>query len=69
MKIRNQETLKIALGTVLLIGSQTAIADKAEEAVSYDAPVSISINLSYHTEMDMAEQDVFIEREPGSGEV
>ena len=51
--------------------SGTVQADSAGdiESAGYDAPVSISINFMYHTEMDMHEQDVFIEREPGSGQV
>lgn len=33
----------------------------------YDSPVSIALNFVYHIDMDMAEQDVFIERQKGSG--
>ena len=36
---------------------------------SYDAPVSLDLNFIYHVDADMHEQDVFIEREPGSNEV
>ena len=56
--------LAIAAG-IFVAGS----AQAEEPQTTYDAPVSISINLGYHTQMDMAEQDVFIERETGSGEV
>lgn len=36
---------------------------------AYDAPVSLDLSFIYHVDADMHEQDVFIEREPGSGEV
>jgi hypothetical protein len=41
----------------------------ADGTPAYDAPVSMTLNFAFHTEMDMAEQDAFIEREPGSGEI
>ena len=40
----------------------------ASESV-YDKPVDIDLTFVYHIEADMPEQDVFIEREPGSGHV
>jgi hypothetical protein len=38
-------------------------------APTYDAPVSIGLTFVYHVDADMAEQDVFVEREASSGEV
>lgn len=35
----------------------------------YDAPVSIDLNFIFHIDEDLAEQDVFVERNPGSGEI
>ena len=36
---------------------------------AYDKPVAIDLTFVYHIDADMAEQDVFVERAPGSGEV
>jgi hypothetical protein len=57
--------------TAGLLMSSTVQAEElsADGTTSYDAPVSLSLNFSFHTEMDMAEQDVFIEREAGSDEI
>ena len=36
---------------------------------TYDRPVDIDLTFIYHIDVDMAEQDVFVEREVGSGKV
>ena len=47
--------------------STTGITSAAE--VQYDAPVQIDLNFIFHIDEDLAEQDIFVEREPGSGKV
>ena len=54
--------LVAALGT----GAGTAFAVGVSD---YDPPVSFDLTFVFHIDDDLAEQDVFIEREPGSGQV
>ena len=76
MKVRNniktlsRKAIAAAVTASLLIGSAAqAEQSSADGTPAYDAPVSMTLNFAFHTEMDMAEQDAFIEREPGSGEI
>ena len=39
------------------------------ETTNYDAPVSMDLNFIFHIDDGMAEQDVFFEREAGSGQI
>ena len=64
------------LSTIALVGTASRLAaqEVAEAAVAKDGPraeVVTSIDLAFvtHLDKDLPEQDVFIEREPGSGEV
>ena len=53
-----------------MIEEPTLTEIEAAAATSqFDAPVSLELNFVYHVDADMHEQDVFIERESGSGEV
>ncbi len=58
-----QKTLIAGLATC--IGAGTVMA----AATSYDAPVELDLAFIFHIDEDLAEQDIFVEREPGSGEV
>ncbi len=44
-------------------------AAAAENVERYDAPVEMELNFIFHIDEALAEQDVFIEKVPGSGEV
>ncbi|MCG6883143.1 MAG: hypothetical protein LJE62_05240, partial [Silicimonas sp.] len=57
---------KLAISASLLAVTATSVG-AAEPP--YDAPVSMDLAFVYHLDADMPEQDVFIERTPGSGEV
>ncbi|WP_305985875.1 hypothetical protein [Roseibium sp. MMSF_3544] len=57
---------KIAL---LLLSSAIASPALAIDASVKDAPVAFDVNFIYHVDAGVAEQDVYIERETGSGEV
>ena len=56
-------------------GGIAATAQKQEATAAsgatqaYDAPVELDINFVFHIDDNLPEQDVFIEREPGSGKV
>ncbi len=54
--------------TALLL-SAVALPALAADDRTHDAPVSFDLSFRYHVADDIAEQDVFIERAPGSGEV
>jgi hypothetical protein len=58
-----------AIATAVMLGVGGAYATSETVPASYDMPVSIDINFVLHIDEDLAEQDVFIERVPGSGEV
>lgn len=53
----------------LLLASVAAAPALATDATQHDAPVAFEVSFKYHVEDDLAEQDVFIEKVPGSGEV
>ncbi|MEO0994620.1 MAG: hypothetical protein AAFX62_12520 [Pseudomonadota bacterium] len=53
----------------LLLASALALPAAAADLSTHDAPVSFDLSFRYHVADDIAEQDVFIERQPGSGEV
>ena len=55
--------------TALLAGATVASSESNNAVPSGAAPVSIDLAFVTHLEMDLPEQDVFIEREPGSGQV
>ncbi|MGI9383272.1 MAG: hypothetical protein ACR2PO_08960 [Methyloligellaceae bacterium] len=42
---------------------------QAAETATYDTPVKLDLNFIFHIDQDMAEQDVFVERKPGSGQI
>jgi hypothetical protein len=57
----------------LLLGAACAVLGggiaAAQEVASYDAPVEMQLTFILHIDDGMTEQDVFFEREAGSGEV
>lgn len=57
----------LALAGAAVLASTTAAEPSAEMIT--DGPVSIELAFMTHLDMNLPEQDVFIEREPGSGEV
>ncbi len=69
MKAINRNTLILitAISASALALTAQAESDGLDEA--YDAPVSLDLTFIYHVDADMHEQDIFVEREPGSGEV
>ena len=72
MKFGNKVTLGVVAvtgGIILAMTHYTQSFASTEKKVSYDAPVSLDLKFAYHIDMDMAEQDVFIEHEKGSGKV
>ena len=72
MKTLKNVTTIAVVGLIAAASTIPAFADNANPAApstAYDAPVSLSLNFAYHVDMDMPEQDVFIEREKGSGQV
>ncbi|MEM1129961.1 MAG: hypothetical protein AAGH83_05490 [Pseudomonadota bacterium] len=54
--------------TALLL-SACAVPAFAVDGTTHDAPVAFDLNFILHVQADVAEQDVFIEREAGSGDV
>lgn len=52
-------------GLTTCIGAGTVWAATA----AYDEPVDLDLAFIFHIDEDLAEQDIFVEREPGSGEV
>ena len=52
-------------GLATCIGAGAALA----AGTAYDDPVDLDLAFVFHIDDDLAEQDVFVEREPGSGEV
>lgn len=63
MKTTTNQLALAATVTALVAGAALG-ADAA-----YDAPVRLDLTFVYHVDAEMPEQDVFIEREPGSGKV
>lgn len=60
--------IALVLGTAIATHSSGASEQKAP-TTTYDAPVSLELTYLFHIDEDLAEQDVYIERVPGSGEV
>jgi hypothetical protein len=61
---------KIAILTAAVIALAAAPAAAGGTGKpAYDAPVALDIVFKFHIDDDLAEQDVFVERQPGSGEV
>ena len=58
-----------AAGTAIIASQITETEASTEKPVTYDAPVNMDLNFIFHVDADMAEQDVFIERVEGSGQV
>ncbi|MEL6482936.1 MAG: hypothetical protein AAFQ75_15925 [Pseudomonadota bacterium] len=52
-----------------LLALATALPAVAADVPTHDAPVSFDISFRYHVTDDIAEQDVFVERRAGAGEV
>lgn len=72
MKYLNKFTLgavAITGGIILAMTHYTTSFASTGSKTEYDAPVSLELKFAYHIEMDMAEQDVFIERVENSGKV
>lgn len=53
----------------ILVLSAACVPALASDPAPHDAPVAFDITFRHHVVDDLAEQDVFIEREPGSGVV
>jgi hypothetical protein len=53
-------------GLAAFLAGSTAIAATDN---AYDAPVDFDLTFIFHIDQDLAEQDVYVERVPGSGEV
>lgn len=70
MKPRNK-ALMAAAGLALggIYAATFANTTDTGTTTEYDAPVSIDVNFIFHIDEDLAEQDVFVEHLPGSGQV
>ncbi len=55
--------------TALLVAAPIAFADSHAEPVTHSPKEEMSLNFVFHIDEEMAEQDVFYEKEPGSGQV
>ena len=62
----NLKSVSIA---ALVVALAPVSASIAEENFIHDAPVSMDLNFIFHVEEGLTEQDVFFEREDGTGEV
>ncbi|MEM6680059.1 MAG: hypothetical protein AAF675_19535 [Pseudomonadota bacterium] len=62
-------SVKHALFTTAIAMLAASNPGFATDLAEHDAPVSFDVSFRYHVADDVAEQDVFIEREAGSGEV
>ncbi len=60
----NMIPVMTAASMIALLSAASVAEDKA-----YDSPVDLELTFIYHIDADMAEQDVFIEREGGAAEV
>jgi hypothetical protein len=58
----------LLLGTVVMTGTDTS-SPSIRDAAANDTSVSIDLAFITHLDADLPEQDVYIERVPGSGEV
>ena len=54
------------LGSVSFMSYGEDSTRLAAAVAGYDAPVSFDLNFIFHIDEDLVEQDVFVEREPGS---
>ncbi|NIA69953.1 hypothetical protein HBA54_15220 [Pelagibius litoralis] len=65
--------LLITTCAAMALGAGAAMADSSVSQpitqIAYDAPVNVSLSFKRHVDDNLAEQDVFIEREAGSGKV
>lgn len=62
----------VALGAGVVSGTGLLRAEESGQTplqLAYDAPLDMTFSFKRHIDDDLAEQDVFIEREPGSGQV
>ena len=72
-------TALAALGAGMVLGAGVAMADGSGAPagggaappvqLAYDAPLDMTFSFKRHIDDELAEQDVFVEREPGSGKV
>lgn len=60
--------LALSIPWVLASDSETKPAAN-QEGGRYDSPVTFDLTFILHVDENLAEQDVFVEREPGSGSV
>ena len=64
------DTLRKRAFTLLAAAIAVAgFAHASDGATQHDAPVGLDLTFVFHVDDDLAEQDVYIERVPGSGEV
>ncbi|MEM7443772.1 MAG: hypothetical protein AAF414_10630 [Pseudomonadota bacterium] len=62
--------MNIMTKTMVAIGAlAVTLPALAQDSGIYDAPVEMELTFIFHIDDGMTEQDVFYEREPGSGEV
>ena len=68
---RNQPLWAVFAGISLFLGAalMTGAGETADHRAASDTTVSIDLAFMTHLDMDLPEQDVYIERVPGSGEV
>lgn len=62
------KVIAMVAGAAMATGAAIA-TETTPTATSYDAPVAIDLSFIFHIDEDLAEQDVFVERVPGSGNV
>ena len=68
----SMKSLLMTTSALMVLAASAAVADSSGEPstqVAYDAPVALEFNFKLHVEDNLAEQDVLIEREPGSGKL
>lgn len=59
----------LALSTAIFADTTSTTPETPIVKAAYDAPESMTLNFIFHIDDGMAEQDVFYEKVPGSGEV
>lgn len=71
-------TLKMLATSVVAIAALVAVSSarsdgtqsRADTTVpTYDKPVALDLSFVFHIDQDLAEQDIFVEKQPGSGKV
>lgn len=60
---------KLPIAGLTLAASVAGSAEQGNAEANYDPPVRIDLNFIFHIDEDLVEQDVFVERSPGSGKV